>query len=79
MKIWDVKSGVRAISREIENTASSPKMKIVDMGIMWFSRGSKDLTDRFLSKNVFEIIKNDHILRTLDPFIKMMNCDMVTL
>ena len=74
MKIWDVTSGFRAISREIENIASSPKMIFVDMETMRFSRGSKDLTDRFLSKkcarNVFEIVKNDHVLRIVGPFRK---------
>ena len=68
-----MKSGFRAISHEIENIASSPKIKIVDMGTMRFSRGSKDRTDRFLSKkyaiNVFEIVKHDHILRILGSFL----------
>ena len=68
-----MKSGrTRAISREIENTASSPKMTIVDMETMYSSRVSKVLTDRFLSKqqatDVFEIVKSDLFLRILGLF-----------
>ena len=40
----------RRFHREIEFMWSSREMKIVDMEASCFSRGSKDLTDRFLSK-----------------------------